>query len=133
MIDFHGKFGASSHHPGHPARHGFVEVGNWPWANSEGQFPAFIWHWFHEIHVVAKFGFASRIDLQNLNQSPKSFYFVGSMDCSNWTTIIKVDDAGFTKNNQFKSWIIPKRGRQAFRCFGFELLSTIDSTHVSLR
>ena len=132
LIEFRGKSGASSHYPNLPAWRAFSKVESPFWANAYNQFPAFLWHRFNEVHLVAKFGFSSRPTEHLLKQSPKAFHFIGSTDCKGWTTILRVNDAGFTKANQFKSWIIPKAARKAFRCFGFKIISAMQAEFVAM-
>ena len=133
-MDFRGRSDASSHYSRgeFPARRAFMNGEDLFWVSGAHQSPVFIWHRFHGIHLVAKFGFSSRLFPQHFTQSPKSFHFVGSTDCRDWTTILRVENAGFTEENQSKTWIIPRPDRKAFRCFGLKLISTISSKYMGL-
>ena len=80
---------------------------------------------------MAKFGFASRKDCCK-GQSPAKFEFVGSNDCKSWRVIGKYSTI-FTKLNQRKTWVIPKRKRKRFRCFGIRVLKNLKGPTTAIR
>lgn len=69
----------------------------------------------------------SKIGIRNsghwLSKSVKKFHVIGSDDCKNWLTLLRVDDAGFTEQLQLKSWRIPAEKRQRFTCLGIKIAS----------
>merc|ERR1711962_303065 len=61
---------------------------------------AFIWMRFSKPHRLAK------------------IRFMGSDDCSHWTYLLNVTDAGFTRDKEAKTWVIPSKNRKPFNCIG---------------
>ena len=57
-----------------------------------------------------------------------SFIIFGSNDndckTKNRIPLLEVTDAGFTAQDQFKSWEIPLQNQQEFRCIFFKFIST---------
>ena len=58
--------------------------------------------------------------LQKWTQSPKAFQVIASNDCSNWDTLLSVNDSGFTGAHQEKSWQIPCNQQKSYHCYGIE-------------
>ena len=69
-----------------------------------------IWYHFTKPYKVSKVDVSIRNPICWCNdnrktcfdQSPKEFEVIGSNDCKKWTTVLKIDDAGFTELGQTK-------------------------------
>ena len=105
------------------------------WANRGSDRTRRIWFQFEEAHSLVKIGFSSRSD-GLLHQTPAHFLVIGSSmtdDCKKWSTLLEVKKAGFTKNDEFKSWLIPIENRKPFHCIGFKIVSTIKGNVAALK
>ena len=97
------------------------------WASSSTDPTPKIWFQFEEAHSLAKIGFSSRSG-GVFGRTPAHFLVIGSTmteDCTNWSTLLEVKNAGFAKKGEFKSWLIPPLNRKPFHCIGFQIVSTI--------
>ena len=137
LIEFRGQAKSSSQYDGNlSAKEAFMgEMGKF-WASSGNDPARKIWYQFEEAHSLAKIGFSSRSD-DFLWQTPAHFLVIGSTmtdECTNWSTLLEVKKAGFTKNGEFRSWLIPIVNRKPFRCIGLKILSTIgDVNNAALK
>ena len=69
-----------------------------------------IWYHFDKPYKVSKVdvsirnpkGWCNDNRKTCFNQSPEEFEVIGSTDCKKWTTVLKIDDAGFTELGQTK-------------------------------
>lgn len=84
------------------------------WMSKNFQFPALIWMRFSKPHRLAKIGFSTPWE----RHSPRNIRFIGSDDCSHWTYLLNVTDAGFTRDFESKTWVIPSKNRKPFYCIG---------------
>ena len=103
------------------------------WASKGSESTPMIWYQFEEAHSLAKIGFSSRGGGFK-GQTPAHFRVIGSSmreGCANWSTLLEVKQAGFTKNDEFKSWLIPMENREPFSCIGLKILSTINMEKVA--
>ena len=67
-------------------------------------------------------------------QSAKTFQVIGSMDCAQWTTLLSIQDANFTKYDECRSWLIPVASRRPFSCIGLRLMDSIGTQgYVAVR
>ena len=97
------------------------------WASHSNDATPEIWFQFEEEHSLAKIGFSSRKE-NFFGQTPAHFLVIGSTmteNSKNWSTLLEVKNAGFTKNDEFNSWLIPTVNRKPFRCMGLKILSTM--------
>jgi len=138
-IKFDGNSGASSRHdPKHSADRAFKVQGakQWPWANKRGQFPATVYHKFANGGTIRpnKISFTTRTNAGFVKtQAPKTFKIVASNDCKTWTTLLRVNSAGFTKDGQTKAWDIPCGKKVAlYKCVGIQVLKPNGGPHVSI-
>jgi len=92
------------------------------WLNVRNQFPAAIWMRFQKAHRLMKIGFRALSPSTDPNQSkwPKVTEVVGSNDCSQWTTLLYIDNqGGFTSNLEFRRFTIPSQnGISEYACLG---------------
>jgi len=92
------------------------------WYNVRNQFPAAIWMRFQKAHRLMKIGFRALSPSTDPNQSkwPKVTEVVGSNDCSQWTTLLYIDNqGGFTSNLEFRRFTIPSQnGISEYACLG---------------
>ena len=58
-------------------------------------------------------------------QSAKTFDVIGSTNCNEWTTLLSIRDANFTKPDECRSWVIPMASRRPFSCIGLNLTAPI--------
>jgi len=107
---------SSSNLPRFPPKLAFLGRGTkgTQWLNAANQFPALIWMRFSKPHRLAKISFTSPY----VNDSPRNIGFIGSEDCSHWTSLLDVEDAGFTNDWESKTWSIPPENRLPFQCIG---------------
>jgi len=89
------------------------------------QLPATIWMRFPRAHRLAAIGYKNR----DQTYDPKSLKVIGSNDCATWTTLLTVDNTGFTKAKEFRKWCIPVENQQMFSCLGFMWQSKAPVTH----
>ena len=97
------------------------------WASGWNDPERKIWFQFEEAHTLAQIGFSSRSG-GHLSKTPAHFLVIGSTlteNCKKWSTLLEVKNAGFTTDNEFKSWLIPAVKRKPFHCIGFKIVSTI--------
>ncbi len=85
------------------------------WANVHKQLPAILWMKFNNPHRLARIGFRSNT---NVN-IPKKMMVVGSHDCTNWSTLLTIENTGFS-DNEFRKWEIPAENRVLYRCIGLK-------------
>ena len=109
---------SSSNLPRFPPKLAFLGRGTkgTQWLNAANQFPALIWMRFSKPHRLAKIGFTSPY----ANDHPRNIGFIGSNDCSNWTHMLNIADAGLTKAWETKTWVIPSENRLPFYCIGID-------------
>ena len=92
------------------------------WHNKKFQFPAAVWMRFKKTHRLTKIGF--RAWWPNLSENegnmPKVTKVVGSNDCSNWNTLLQIDNfGGFTSHKEYRTFTIPSENRiLSYSCFG---------------
>ena len=84
------------------------------WSNAKNKWPASVWMRFDRPHLLEKIGFRNK----EIYNTPKTVEVIGSNDCKSWKTLLSVEDSGFTKGNEFRSWTIPAENRSKFSCFG---------------
>merc|ERR1711962_904236 len=115
-----GEVGASSSYDNYFTSGDAFRAGS-GWANEQNQFPAIIWKRYGKAHRLQKIGFRAVVYPKNL---PNVFEVVGANNCASdreahWTSMLRVDNGGgFTKRNEFKSFIIPVENRHPYRCLG---------------
>jgi len=132
LIPNRGTPGASSEI--HPAKNGFstskgTSKGTWASKSGSQYFPASVWMRYSRSHRLAKIGFRTG---PYSSENPKDFEVIGSNDCLNWNALLSVDNAGLTKEKQFKTWQIPLENRIAFSCLGLKIKKTNGKTLVRL-
>jgi len=92
------------------------------WYNVRNQFPAAIWMRFQKAHRLMKIGFKAIFPNTVANQGnwPKVTEVVGSNDCSQWTTLLYIDNqGGFTSDDEFRMFTIPSQnGISEYACLG---------------
>ena len=99
--------------------------------------PATIWQVFPTSEAIAKIGFYN--DESCYKTSPKKVEIVATNDCPTkpceqgpeictWTTLLSIEDAGFTGTDQFRSWVIPAESRSSFRCHGVRVYESVEGT-----
>ena len=139
MVTQEGTVGASSFHGiNHEPINAFIDNAL-PWASRSNQIPALVWKRFQRPVKVAKVGIYNRLSCCPIRcgdcfkQSPRAFQVIASSDCSDWTTLLIVENADFTKPNQLKTWLIPEERRSSFACVGLKVFSTIGSHWVGIR
>ena len=106
--------------------------------------PATVWQLFSSPEAIAKVGFSN--DNSTYQTSPKKIEIVATNDCATkncvdgdevcaWTTLLSIEDAGFTEKGQFRSWGIPTESRTSFRCHGVKVHDSVRDTSpgVALR
>ena len=125
-----GDYGASSGRTGtYGAEYAFTNQPQRRWQTVG--LPAYVWQRFSSKHVVAKFSVSNRQGT-SIN-SPKAFHLVASNDCSTWVYLLTVPDAGFTQQDQSKTWTIPTEQRGAYFCYGLNIMSSSSGSGVALR
>jgi len=122
LIPNRGTPGASSVYSTYYARKGF-STSELSWASNSGAqyFPASVWMRYSRSHRLAKIGFRTA---PSTSEMSKGFEVIGSNDCTNWNTLLYVENAGFTKGLQFKTFQIPLENRIAFSCLGLKFQNT---------
>ena len=95
------------------------------WFNIKGQFPAGVWIRFQRTYRLAKIGFRAWSPGYSGGNWPTVTEIVGSNDCSQWKTLLYIDNGGgFTRNSgvgpqeQFRTFTIPTENRLPFTCLG---------------
>ena len=92
------------------------------------KFPASVWMHFQRPHCLQMIGFKNR----EIYATPKSVRVIGSnncdcincncvncdCDCINWSTLLTVEDTGFSESYGFRNWTIPAEKRLMFSCIG---------------
>ena len=135
LIEFRGRAKASSRfNSGFSAKEAFKGENEPPWASRRNDPKPKIWFQFKAAHSLAKIGFSSRQDERYFGRTPTHFLVIGSTmteNCQKWSTLLEVKNAGFTKNNEFKAWLIPALNRKPFYCIGFKIVSTIDKENIA--
>jgi len=115
LITERGKPGASSVYDNrHGAALAFISNDDY-WLPEDKQLPATIWMRFPRAHRLAAIGYRNYKN----GYDPKSLQVIGSNDCATWTTLLTVDNTGFTKTKEFRKWYIPAQNQQMFSCLGF--------------
>ena len=133
LIEFRGQAKSSSKYDiWHSAEEAFKGGKGRHWASRGNDATRNIWFQFEKAHSLAKIGFSSRSG-GLLIQTPAHFLVIGSEDCKKWSTLLEVKNAGFTKNEEFKSWLIPIKNRKPFHCIGLQVVSTIKGNHAALK
>ena len=100
-----------------------------------------VWYIWPNPRRLGKIGFSSPAPCPDFTssfsprhcfkQSPTAFQVVGANgDGSTWTTLLDVEDAGFTAGDQFQEWVIPPAKRRSFTRFGLRVTSVIGSQGV---
>ena len=136
LINYVGKARATSYQDdAHSAVHAFVRQGPGqpPWASKIGVKPPYVISYrFKEPKSVTKIGFSSRIDGWWKCQSPKKFDVVAALDpqdcrifMANSQVLLSVEDAGFQRQDQALSWMIPKEMQSSYLCIGIRIHSVI--------
>merc|ERR1719309_1886014 len=104
VIDDEGEAGSSSvlqlHESGKvaAAANGFLTSGLF-WANKRYEWPALIWKRYRKAHRLQKIGFR----IHKPWNLPDVFEVIGSDDCTNWMSMMLVDnEGGFTKEKEFR-------------------------------
>ena len=109
-------------------KHAFTTWGK-HWRQKKNVWPVDIWFKFNKDHAVAKIGFRSDNKKDHgswyLKLSPKKFDIIGSSEgCQEWTTLLSVEDAGFTLLREFRFWDIPCENQRRFSCVGLRIYSS---------
>ena len=98
---------------------------------------ATVWFKFTDPVILTEIGFSTRQKKKWLGQAPKKFDVVGSNDCKDWSILLSIDDAEFTRANEAKAWIIPCGMRGIYACYGIETFTTKGNKgnegHVAIR
>jgi len=127
-----GTPGASSVYTGDEFNYGpanaFTSYDNETWSPAINQLPAAIWMRFPTAHRLAAIGFKNYAP----SFTPKSLKVIGSNDCATWTTLLTVENTGFTKNFEFRKWNIPLENQDMFSCLGFmwESMDEVKSSYA---
>ena len=85
------------------------------WIPKEDQRPAAIWMHFPRAHRLVAIGYKNYAPVFD----PNRVKVIGSNDCATWTTLLTVENTGFTKNKEFRKWDIPLENQHMFSCLGF--------------
>jgi len=95
-------------------------AGNLFYHSKEG-LPQMVWMRYSKPHRLAKISFSS---VQANMYMVKKFAVVGSNDCSTWTTLLAVNNAGFPNDgdNITKTWMIPAEDRMSYKCIGLKAI-----------
>jgi len=93
------------------------------WIPESNQYPASIWMHFPEAHRLSSIGYRNKYDK---GSDPKSLKVIGSNDCATWTTLHTVENTGFTKEWEFRKWVIPEENRVSFSCLGLMWPNKLD-------
>ena len=103
----------------------FQNVASW-WVNADTGGAHRVWfEWNHPQQVeIAKIGF-SNVAPHGRKRAVKKFEVVGSIDCVDWQVLLKVEDAGFVGEGEFRSWVIPRQSREMCSCVGLKLYSML--------
>jgi len=116
LISDYGTPGASSIHRSFSSpKNAFTSTDRY-WASSSFQFPAIIWMKFNNPHRLARIGYRSNF-LWNI---PKKMIVVGSHDCTNWQSLLTIENTAFRSNKEFRQWNIPEENRVSYRCIGLK-------------
>ena len=84
------------------------------WVPAKDQLPSAIWMRFQNPRRLHAIGYRNF----DQNYDPKRLEVIGSDDCTNWTTLLVVENTGFTGITEFRKWTIPEDIRTKFYCFG---------------
>ena len=104
-----------------------------PWASAlKTDPPHFVWFQFNEPKFLTKIGFSSRHLAWWECQSPKKFDVVAAkdpQDCENFQekseVLLRIDDAGFQRENQDLAWAIAEEKQAWYHCIGIKIHSVI--------
>jgi len=92
---------------------GFHDTRNYPWISKT--IPASVWYRFDEKFSLRKISFTSEYN------TPESFKVIANNagDCrDDWKVIKTVEAAGFTDEDQTRSWEIPCEDQGEYYCYG---------------
>ena len=104
-----------------------------PWTNDKDHpFPHHVWFQFQRPKTVTKIGFSTRINADYFGQAPRKFDVIAgnsAEDCSGDATskahvLLRIEEAGFQRANQAKSWLIPVEMRKPHLCIGISIHSS---------
>jgi len=131
LIAYEGTPGASTYLSEHPPKYAFQNGTTYFMAN--GAPPYWVWFRFSKPHRLAAISILTAKGV-NVVYAPQGFQVVGSSNCTNWQTMLTVEDAGFPyydgqdygklykgKPGITKYFNIPKENRLMFPCIGIKV------------
>jgi len=93
------------------------------WGSKKDQWPALVWMRYSAPLRLGKIGYST----WDTDDVPKIAEVIGSKNCSTttsttttttWTVLLRIENTGFTKAKEFRSWFIPMENRIPFQCIG---------------
>jgi len=99
------------------------------WIPEDDQLPVSIWMRFPRAHRLVAIGYKNYAPVFD----PNRVKVIGSNDCATWTTLLTVENTGFTKNKEFRKWDIPLENQHMFSCLGFMWESGSSASRSAVR